>query len=137
MLEKQEYLEVGEEKYPLAVTLNVIETMQNKYGTITKWKKLMLGFIEEKKIDKKGNEVIEWKENDELSAKDLKFFVMESINEGIDIENEKRNDKRPFVTDRQVGRIISEVGSVNVLKKIVKALNMANSGSSEDENEKN
>jgi len=93
MLEKQEYLEVGEEKYPLAVTLNVIETMQNKYGTITKWKKLMLGFIEEKKIDKKGNEVIEWKENDELSAKDLKFFVMESINEGIDIENEKRNEK--------------------------------------------
>lgn len=137
MLEKQEYLEVGEEKYPLAVTLNVIETMQNKYGTITKWKKLMLGFIEEKKIDKKGNEVIEWKENDELSAKDLKFFVMESINEGIDIENEKRDNKRPFVTDRQVGRIISQVGSVTVLKKIVKALNMANGGSNEEENEKN
>lgn len=137
MLEKQEYLEVGEEKYPLSVTLNVIETMQNKYGTITKWKKLMLGFIEEKKIDKKGNEIIEWKENDELSAKDLKFFVMESINEGIDIENEKRNDNRPFVTDRQVGRIISQVGSVTVLKKIVKALNMANGGSNEEENEKN
>lgn len=137
MLEKQEYLEVGEEKYPLAVTLNVIETMQNKYGTITKWKKLMLGFIEEKKIDKKGNEIIEWKENDELSAKDLKFFVMESINEGIDIENEKRDNKRPFVTDKQVGRIISQVGSVTILKKIVKALNMANGGSNEEENEKN
>ena len=37
-------------------------------------------------------------------------FPHEAINEGIDIENEKTNKQNAFLTERQTGRLISEIG---------------------------
>jgi len=48
MLDKQEFLEVGGERFPLAYTFNVVEKIQDKYGTITRWKMLMLRLCGEK-----------------------------------------------------------------------------------------
>ena len=40
------------------------------------------------------------------------------INEGIDIENESKEVKREFLTDKQVGRIITEIGMETLAKKM-------------------
>ena len=70
MLDKINYLETAEEKFPMAFTLNVMESIQEKYGSIEAWSNL---------IQRDG----------EPDIKALKFFMTESINEGIEIENEK------------------------------------------------
>lgn len=132
MLEKVEYLEIENEKYPMVMTFNVLEKIQNQYGTIEKWKRMMIGQIEIKKLDKHGNEIIEYKETGEINYTAMKFFVLESINEGIDIENEKLDVKRKMVTEKQVGRIISAVGDSIVLDKIT-ILALGSNGESEDE----
>ena len=40
------------------------------------------------------------------------------INEGIEIENEKTQEKQENVTDKQVGRIITEAGMKKVAEKL-------------------
>ena len=100
MLDKLEYLDDGEEKYPMAFTLNVMEAAEEQYGGVEEWAKLM---------DQK-----------EPSYKALKFMVLEIINEGIDIENEKLKDdkKRELLTSKQVGRLITKVGMDEIGVKV-------------------
>lgn len=86
--------------YPLVFNLNVIEKIQEKYGSYEKWGEM---------TDGKDNEV-------NIGA--LKFGILEMINEGIDIENENLETKRKFLTDKQVGRIITEVGMQKMTEKI-------------------
>ena len=79
-------------EYPLAFTLNVMERIQEEYGSIDKWGELTDGA------------------DGEPNAKAVIFGFTEMINEGIDIENETRDEKEPFLTTRQVGRIITGYG---------------------------
>lgn len=74
MLDTIKYLETESEKYPLAFTLNVMEIIQEKYGSIETWSEL---------IQKQG----------EPDIKALKFFITEAINEGLDIESEKQGKR--------------------------------------------
>ena len=74
MIDKITYLETDSDKFPLAFTLNVMESIQNEYGTLSEWSEL----IRNKK---------------EPNIKALKFFITEAINEGIEIENEKRSEE--------------------------------------------
>ena len=99
MLDTIKYLETENEKYPLAFTLNVMEIIQEKYGSIEKWSEL---------IQKQG----------EPNIKALKFFITEAINEGLDIENERKGEKRKSITSKKVGRILTEIG----LKQATKAV---------------
>lgn len=92
MLDKLKHITLGEVEYPLAFTLNVLENIQEKYGSLDAWTKAMEP------------------ENGEVQFKDLKWIFAEFINEGIDIENEMKNEKRKFVTLKQVGRIVSLIG---------------------------
>ena len=101
------YLELENgKKYPFIYTLNVIEDIQNKYGSIEKWSN---------QVERKDGEP-------DIGA--LKYFFMIAINEGIDIENEdkKDEDKVAFVTDKQVGRIISEIGLKAMTEKLTEAV---------------
>ena len=77
--------EVENKKYSLVFNLNVMEAIQEEYGTIEKWGELTDG--------KKG----------EVNAKALIFGLTEMINEGLDIENEELEEKRPLLTLKQVG----------------------------------
>ena len=86
--------------YPLAFTLNVIEKIQEKYGSYEKWGEMTDG------TDKEVN----------IGA--LKFGILEMINEGIDIENDNQEIKRNFLTDKQVGRLITGIGLQNLTKKV-------------------
>ena len=81
-------------------SLNVMEAIQDKYGSIDKWSSLI-------------------QKNGEPDIKALKFFITEAINEGIEIENEKNNEKRKSVTSKQVGRILTEVGLSDTANKIM------------------
>lgn len=100
MIYKVNYLETETEKYPLVFSLNVMEAIQDKYGSIDKWSSLI-------------------QKNGEPDIKALKFFMTEAINEGIEIENEKNNEKRKSVTSKQVGRILTEVGLSDTANKIM------------------
>ena len=48
----------------------------------------------------------------------LKFGITEMINEGIDIENENLETKREFLTAKQVGRLITELGMKRLTDKV-------------------
>ena len=100
MLNKINYLETETERYPLVFTLNVMEAIQEKYGTIDAWSSL---------IQREG----------EPDIKALKFFMTEAINEGIEIETEKTGEKRKPVTSKQVGRILTEIGISGTANKIM------------------
>ena len=86
-------------KYPMIFTLNVMEMIQDKYETLDKWTELVQG-------------------KKEPNIKALKFGLGAMINEGIDIENEEKGTERSFIDDKKVGRIITELGILNVAQKI-------------------
>lgn len=74
------------------LNLNVMDAIQEKYGTMAKWAEL---------TDAKEGEV-------DVNA--LKFGFMEMLNEQRDIENEENGTDLPMYTMKQVGRILTSVG---------------------------
>lgn len=88
-------------KYKLFFNLNVMEEIQEEYGTIDKWANLTDG------------------EEGEVNAKAVIFGFRAMINEGLEIESEELNTEFKSLTLKQVGRMISEVG----LEKATTSLN--------------
>ena len=88
-------------EYKLVFNLNVMERIQDEYGTLDKWGEL---------TDK---------ESGEINVKALIFGITEMINEGIDIDNEDNNTSEPFVTHKKVGRMLTEIG----IKKVAEDMN--------------
>lgn len=89
-------------EYTLPFNLNVMEQIQDEYGTLDKWELLS--------------------EDEEPNIKALKFGLMAMLNEGIEIENEENGTKEKLLTNKQVGRIISEIGVSKVFEKIDKTI---------------
>ena len=85
-------IQVKGKEYPLVFNLNVMEKIQQEYKTLDNWGALTDG------------------KNGEPNAKAVIFGFTEMINEGIDIQNEGQGTKEPFLTTKQVGRIITEYG---------------------------
>ena len=86
--------------YKLYFNFNVMQAIQEEYGSIEKWGKLTDGISEE------------------LNAKAVIFGMREMINEGIDIKNEEEGtDIKPF-TLKQVGRMITDIGLDTLTKKL-------------------
>ena len=82
--------------YKLVFNLNVMEVIQEEYGTIEKWGALTDGT-----------------ETGEGNAKAVKFGFAAMLNEGIAIDNEDNGtDIKPF-TLAQVGRLLTEIGLDN------------------------
>ena len=81
--------------YKLVFNLNVMEQIQDEYGSIDAWGKMTEG------------------ENGEPNVKAVKFGFTCMINEAIDMENEENGTgiaPKPYVTKQQVGRMLSELG---------------------------
>lgn len=93
-------------KYNIVFDINVIEALQNKYGSFNKWSEL----------------IQPTKEDVECNIEALKFGFCEALNEGIDIANEDTEEKIQPLTLRQVGRIITDLGLRNVNDKIQDAV---------------
>lgn len=100
--------------YTLAFNINVMEEIQEAFGSLENWGQLS---------QPNGGEP-------NLGA--LRFGLAAMINEGIDIENEENGTKNPPLTLKQVGRIISSIG----MEQTASALNSTVS-KSVDTGEKN
>ena len=87
-----QHVTIDGKDYPFIYSINVMATLQKKYGSIQAWADV----VEPK--PKKNGERIE----PDLDA--LIFFFTEAFNEGIEVENEEKNINRQLLTSRQVGR---------------------------------
>lgn len=90
--------------YKLVFNFNVMEAIQEEYGSLDEWGSLSDGI--------KG----------EPNAKAVIFGFREMINEGIDIENDENGTDIKPLTLKQVGRMITEIGlkeATNTLNKTV------------------
>lgn len=117
MNEKLAYIDAGNKKYPICFNLNVMEEIQNVYGTVGDWA-----------------DIVEKSNTGEPKVADLKVGLREMINEAIDIQNENAEVKQEFVSLKQVGRIITDAGISNVLNAIK---NLSLSSSTDEGNQKN
>lgn len=95
-------LEYKGTEYKLVFNLNVMEIIQEEYGSIEHWGEIT--------SEGEGN------------AKAVKFGFAAMLNEGIDIMNEDNGTNiKPF-TLSQVGRLLTEIGlenATNILKQTV------------------
>ena len=103
-------------KYDLVFNLNVMEMLQEEYGSVEAWSAKAM-------------------ESDEPNIKVLKFGFKAMLNEGIEIYNEDNPEEpKELVNDKTVGRIISSVGFSSVADII--ANTVVNSTQSEDDEPK-
>jgi hypothetical protein len=116
MLGKIKHIIANGKEYPIAFTLNVMEAIQEKYGSMDAWSKVM-----------------DQADGKEIKFKDLIWILKEIINEGIDIENENNPTPRPFLTHKQVGRLISSIG-MNEISGIVQNLTIESVKSDDEKN---
>ena len=119
-------------EYKLVFNLNVMEAIQNEYGTLEAWGALTDGTAYAKKAyEQKNGSLDGWddlkpedkaKYEGEPDAKAVIYGFMQMINEGIDIDNDENGNNEPLMTLKQVGRLITEVGlnnATSVLNKTV------------------
>lgn len=98
-------IEYKNKEYKLVFNLNVMEQIQEEYGTLDEWG-----------IQSDGTA------KGEPNAKAVIFGFTAMLNEGIDIDNEEKGENTPPLTTKQVGRMITEIGfenATNVLNKAV------------------
>lgn len=110
-------------KYPMCLSINVMAELQKKYGSF-----------------EETMELIDSSKQNEINYAVLIDFYYYSINEGIDIYNENKNEqeKMNFVSERQAGRIISELGfakSKETAKSTVISTDTSTSTKSADDGE--
>lgn len=92
--------------YKLVFNLNVMEEIQEQFGSVEKWGAL---------CEPSNNKA-------EPDVKAIKYGFKSMLNEGIDIENEENDTNNPLLTLKQVGRMITELGTgtaMNALNKTV------------------
>lgn len=110
------YIETAKRKIPLIFNLNVMEEIQEQYGSLDEWGKITSG-------------------EGEPQIKSLKAGIMAMMNEAIDIENEENGTNEPMLTARQVGRMMSEVGIATIVKKIQEITVASTKGEDDGKNE--
>ena len=97
-------LEVEDKKYQLVFNLNVMQEIQEEYGTLEKWGEFTDG--------KSG----------EVNVKALIFGLTAMMNEAIEMRNDEEGTNDPLLTEKQVGRIITKAGVENSAKKLNDAI---------------
>lgn len=98
--------------YKIVFNLNVMEAIQDKYGSIEAW-----GDLTDGTVDRDGNPLPEG-ETGEIDIKAFVFGFQEMINEGIEIDNEDNGTNDPPLTHKQVGRIISALTQEKVAREV-------------------
>lgn len=80
--------------YRIVFNLNVMEAIQDEYGTLDNWGALTDGKAHEGETDIKA----------------LIFGLREMLNEAIEIDNEDNGTNDPLLTKKQVGRMLTDIG---------------------------
>ena len=91
-------------EYPLVFNLNVLEEIQEEYGTITKWIEAAYG-----------------KETGEPSAKALSFGIRAMVNEAIDMAEEEHEPAGELekISLKQANRMLTELIKTEGLEKTI------------------
>lgn len=94
-------------EYKLVFDFNVMEDLQDKYGTFNKWIEEAYG-----------------KETGEPSVKALAFAIASMVNNGIEIENEDRKPEEALkpISTRQANRMLTELAREGGLDNIIKGI---------------
>lgn len=85
-------------EYKVVFNLNVMEAIQEEYGTIDKWTELTSGAEQE------------------VNIKALKFGYTQMLNEALSIEAEESGEEYKPLTTSFVGRMLTEIGLENMTK---------------------
>ena len=126
-------IQYNNKEYTLVFNLNVMEALQEEYGSFEEWGRYSNGeYIAKAQYEKLGKK----KSWDDLSdaekakfktgepeIKSVIFAIREAVNEGIDIENEEKGTNTPPMSLKQVGRLVTQIGftnAVTLLHKLVK-----------------
>lgn len=96
--------EVEGKTYSMIFNLNVMQAIQEEYGTVQAWGNLTDG------------------KSEEINAKALIFGLAAMINEGIEINNDEKGLNEPILTEKQVGRLITKMGLKEAASKLNKAV---------------
>ncbi len=96
---------IEEKKYPLVFNLNVMEVIQEEYGSVSEW-----------------GELTDNSNGKEPNAKALIFGLTAMMNEGLEIENDSLEEKRSLLTKKQVGRLVTKAGLQNTASKLNQAV---------------
>ena len=115
MQNKLTYIKTNDRDYPIVFNINVMEEIQEVYGSVSAW-----------------GGIVENAEGGEPKVKDLKIGLMLMINEGIDIENERTGKNDPMVDAKHVGRLISDVG-FQAITDVIKNVTVASTKTEENE----
>ena len=98
MKEISNVIKYKDKEYKIVFNLNVMEQIQDEYGTLDKWGKLTDG------------------SEGEPNIKALIFGFTCMINEGIEIDNDENGTDNKLFTQKQVGRLMQEVGLEEMTK---------------------
>lgn len=97
-------IQYKDKTFKLVFNLNVMEKIQEEYGSIEKWGELTDG------------------KNKEVNVKAVIFGFTEMINEGIEIQNDEKGTDDKLLTTKQVGRMITEIGIMSATKELNKTV---------------
>ena len=89
-----------EKEYKVVFNLNVMEAIQEEYGTIDKWTELTSGT------------------DQEVNIKALKFGYTQMLNEALSIEAEEKGEEYKPLTPAFVGRMLTDIGLENMTKTL-------------------
>lgn len=112
MKEVSREIEYKEKKYKIVFNLNVIEAIQDNYGSVEAWGNLTDGTVG------RDGEPLKEGETGEVDIKALIYGFQEMLNEGIEIDNEDNGTNDPPLTHKQVGRIISALTQEKVAEEV-------------------
>lgn len=106
-MEKLNRITIGDKQYPIKVDMNVLEVIQNEYGTINGFERDILGlrFIK----DEEGRQLYDENKKPrvmlvEPSMKAIKFVLPVMINEGLAIEADETGTSFEPVREKEIFR---------------------------------
>lgn len=98
-------LEYKGKEYKIVFNLNVMQLIQEQYGSLDNWANLTDGG-----------------EDGEPDAKAVIFGFTQMLNEGIDIANEENGTNDQPLTLKQVGRMLTAIGMDGAAKTMQEAV---------------
>ena len=89
-----------EKEYKVVFNLNVMEAIQEEYGTLDKWTELTSGA------------------NQEVNVKALKFGYTQMLNEALSIEADEKGEEYKPLSSAFVGRMLTDIGLDTMTKTL-------------------
>lgn len=106
-MEQLRRVQIGEVKYPVIITLSVLEKIQENYGSLHQFEMDIVGL--DYHLDANGHQVLDKNGKPEMvtkepSIKAIHTAIVPMINEGLEIESEMTGIGYQPVSEQQIDR---------------------------------